>query len=196
MQASPAEVVEFWAGAGPEAWYDSNAEFDAEIRARFLETWEKVSTVDCESPAYEPWVATAETCLGLVILLDQFPRNMFRDQARAFASDKRARAVAKRAIEKGWDQRIGGPLQQFFYMPLVHSECLADQDHAVRLFKSRMSDATGNMLHARAHREIIRRFGRFPFRNAALSRATTGAEAAFLSEGGYRRILQDLQAAA
>ena len=191
--ARPIEVVDFWTGEGPGAWYEQNEDLDTRIRDRFQETWERISKADYESNALRPWFDTPVTVLGLIILLDQFPRNMFRGEARAFSSDARARKVAKKAVDKDWDMKIGGDLQQFFYVPLMHSECLEDQDRAVRLFMMRMDRAGGNLLHARAHREIIRRFGRFPFRNEAMGRNTTAAEARFLEEGGYGSILRELQ---
>lgn len=193
---SPAEVREFWTAVGPQGWYRQDDALDAEIREKFLDIWQTASTADCESKALEPWFETPEAMLGLIVLLDQFPRNMFRGDPRSFASDARARAVAKQAIDRGWDQRIEGEQRQFFYMPLMHSECLEDQDRAIRLFMTRMGHAPGNLVHAKAHREIIRRFGRFPFRNAALKRQTTQAEAEFLKNGGYGQIVQALQAAA
>jgi uncharacterized protein (DUF924 family) len=130
--------------------------------------------------------------LGLIILTDQFPRNMFRDSPRAFASDARALRIAALAINHAWDLRVAEPMRQFFYLPFMHSEMLTDQDRSVRLFKARM--ATGdNLLHARAHREVIRRYGRFPYRNAALGRISTPQEDVFLASGGYGAIVQELQ---
>ena len=137
------------------------------------------------------WLTYPSGTLAYIILTDQFSRNMFRDTGKAFASDKLARAAAKAAIAKGWDKRIDGMARQFFYMPLMHSECLSDQDRCVRLMKERMPDGgDANLVHARAHREVIRQFGRFPTRNKALSRAMTVPEAAFVDQGGYRRALE------
>jgi uncharacterized protein (DUF924 family) len=114
--------------------------------------------------------------------------------ARSFAADGIALAAAKLAIEKGWDQRIDPPARQFFYLPLMHSECLVDQDRAVRLFSSRMENqGTDNLLHAKAHREVIRQFGRFPYRNEVLGRETPKAEAEFLANGGYGATVRALQ---
>jgi len=123
------------------------------------------------------------------------PRNMFRDSCEAFATDRAALAAAKSAIAKGWDLRVDPPARVFFYMPLEHSENLSDQDRAVRLISERMGDPTF-LLHARAHREVIRQFGRFPHRNACLGRKTTSSEQAFLDRGGYGEILRELQEAA
>ena len=190
----PTDVTRFWLEElSPADWYRQSDELDQQIRDTFQETWTAISKKSCESPALEEWFASPEAMLGLVILLDQFPRNMFREDPRAFSTDKRARAVSKKAIEKRWDVRVPCPGRQFFYMPLMHSECLMDQDRAVRLLATRMEDGAGNLLHARVHREIIRKFGRFPYRNTALSRKTTEAEAKFLEEGGYKSILDELQ---
>ncbi len=140
------------------------------------------------------WLTYATGTLAYIILTDQFSRNMFRDTAKAFASDAMAKAAAKAAISKGWDRRIDGEARQFFYMPLMHSECLEDQDRCVRLFKTRMPESELNLLHARAHREIVRRYGRFPTRNAALGRASTNAEQRYLDDGGYGAIVEALKA--
>jgi uncharacterized protein (DUF924 family) len=122
---------------------------------------------------------------------------MYRGTPKAFSTDEAARSAAKQAIERGWDLRIDEPARQFFYMPLMHSECLADQERCVRLMMSRMPEIGAMILpHARAHREVIRRFGRFPYRNDALSRATREGEAAYLSEGGYGATIREIEAAA
>ena len=145
------------------------------------------------------WLTYPVGTLAYIILTDQFPRNMFRDTAQTFASDRHARAACKVAITRDWDQRISEPARQFFYLPLMHSENLVDQDRAVRLISARMErDSTDNLLHAQAHRDVIRQFGRFPFRNAALGRVSTEAEAAWLASGAYGaafRALRDAQAA-
>ena len=133
--------------------------------------------------------------MAYLIVTDQFPRNMFRGTGRAFATDGAARAAAKAAIAKGWDRRIDPPARQFFYLPLMHSECLVDQDRCVRLMMERMPDSEDNLLHAKAHRDVIRRFGRFPYRNEALARHDTGPEAAYLAEEGYGGTVRTLQAA-
>ncbi|AHM04919.1 Putative transmembrane protein [Roseibacterium elongatum DSM 19469] len=184
------EVLAFWQGAGPEKWYKKDDAFDAQIRAQFETLWEAAAGGALD----EIWATNAQGALALIVLLDQFPRNMFRDDGRAFASDDRARSIACYAIERGWDLRVDGPMRQFFYLPFMHSERLTDQDHCVRLMAERMA-GTDNLLHARAHREIIRRFNRFPYRNAALGRVSTDAERAFLENGGYGAILSEVQAA-
>lgn len=182
----PEDILAYWLDEiGPDGWYKGGADLDAEIRAKFETTWQHAM-----DGALSLWLTYPSGTLAYIILTDQFSRNMFRDTAKAFASDRLARAAAKAAISKGWDKRIDAPARQFFYMPLTHSECLSDQDRAVRLFKERMPNGGADHLgHARAHRELIRLFGRFPGRNSALSRKSTGAEAAFQADGGYRKAL-------
>lgn len=189
MDPRATEVLSFWTDAGPEKWYKKDTAFDAEITERFGALWEEAARGTFD----ESWGGDAQSALALVILLDQFPRNMFREDGRAFASDDRAHAVACYAINHGFDLKIDPPLRQFIYMPFMHSERLTDQDHAVRLFAERMPG--NNLLHARAHREIIRRFSRFPYRNAALGRRSSAREVAFMEEGGYGAIVRELEAA-
>ncbi|MCP3970504.1 MAG: DUF924 domain-containing protein [Rhodobacteraceae bacterium] len=190
--ATPDEILSYWLDeVGETGWYGGGEELDAEIRARFETDWR--SAVDGR---YALWLTYPGGMLAYIILTDQFPRNMFRDTARAFASDRMARAAAKVAISRGWDKKIDGMARQFIYMPLMHSECLVDQDRCVRLMKERMPDGgVANLQHARAHREIIRQFGRFPTRNEALSRHSTKPEAAYVDEGGYRKALEMVGAA-
>lgn len=140
------------------------------------------------------WINAAPTALALMILLDQFPRNMFRADPRAFATDAKVLGLAKDALEMGHDLSIQEPERQFFYLPFMHSEDLADQTRAIELIETRMPQTgQGNVIHARAHAEIIRRFGRFPYRNADLGRDMTAEEQAFLDAGGYGSVLRSLQ---
>ncbi len=132
---------------------------------------------------HDGWIATAEGALALLILLDQFPRNLFRDSGHAFATDGKALAIAKHAIGEGFDQEVEPDLRPFVYMPLMHSEDLGDQTACVVLFEA--LGAKTNLDFAKTHRDIIARFGRFPHRNAALGRATTPEEQGFLEEGGF-----------
>jgi uncharacterized protein (DUF924 family) len=187
MDATARELLDFWLKeVGSEGWYRADAALDARIRERYLDLWQAA-----RGGALAGWICAPDSCLALVILLDQFPRNMFRDDARAFATDARALAVAKRAVRSGLDQRIGLPDRDFFYLPLRHSEALADQEQDVRLVL--LNFGPGPILdHARAHRAVIRRFGRFPYRNAALGRASTRAEEAFLAAGGYRAAMAEV----
>ena len=189
--STPEEVLSFWLDeCEPKDWYVENAELDATIRTRFEPVWNKAM-----EGWLGQWMAYASGCLAYVILTDQFSRNMFRGTGKAFASDFAARAVTKIAINKGWDMRIDMPARQFFYTPLLHSENLCDQERCVRLMKERL-ESEGNLLHAKAHREVIREFGRFPYRNDALERKSTAAEQAYIAKGGYGFTVQGLQAQA
>lgn len=184
MHAMAQEILEFWLDeVGPDGWYDPDAALDARIRSRFEPAWQKA-----RQGAYHEWRAEARSSLALLVLLDQFPRNMFRDGPLAFTTDARALAVAKSAIARGHDQRIDPPARQFFYLPLMHSERVADQERSVRLFVMN-GGSEDNLTHARAHRDVIRRFGRFPSRNAALGRQTTAPERKWLDAGGYKAAL-------
>ncbi|MCL4158452.1 UNVERIFIED_CONTAM: hypothetical protein GTU68_021248 [Idotea baltica] len=140
------------------------------------------------------WLTYPSGALAYLILTDQFSRNMFRGSGDAFAMDAIAVAVAKQAIYKGWDLKIDCPARQFFYLPLMHSESLCDQDRCVRLMVERLEDAASNLKHAQAHREVIRQFGRFPYRNDALGRTDTRGEKAYSAAGGYGFTLRQLQA--
>ena len=188
--ANPDEILAFWLDeVGPKGWYGGGDELDAEIRDRFEGDYERA-----RDGALSLWLTYATGTLAYIILTDQFPRNMFRGSDKSFATDGIAKAAAKAAIQKGWDMRIDEPARQFFYMPLMHSECLSDQDRAVRLIMTRMPESgASNLLHAKAHREVIREFGRFPYRNDALNRATKPAEAQYLEQGGYGHTVRQLQ---
>ncbi|MCB1405035.1 MAG: DUF924 domain-containing protein [Rhodobacteraceae bacterium] len=188
LPARADEILRYWTDLGPEGWYAGGEALDAEIRGRFLDTW-----TEAARGAHLGWQSCPEGMLAYLVLTDQFPRNMFRGEARAFATDARARAVASRAWQHKIDLEIDEPLRQFFYMPFMHAESLFDQDRCVCLMVARLSGGPASALHARAHREIIRRFRRFPYRNAALGRETTPAEAEFLAAGGYADILRTLQ---
>ncbi|HRO10549.1 DUF924 family protein [Amaricoccus sp.] len=183
MYEGAREVLDYWLGIGPDGWYRGGEELDAEIRSRFGALWE-----EGRAGKLAQWRASPASCLALLVLLDQFPRNMFRGDARSFATDARALRVAKSAIQRRQDRRVGLPERQFFYTPLMHSEVLADQDQSVRMYLLNFG-REGLLPHAQAHREIIRRFGRFPYRNAALGRESTPEEVAFLAEGGYTTML-------
>jgi uncharacterized protein (DUF924 family) len=173
----PAGIVSFWREAGPKRWFAKDDAFDAEIRRRFLAAHEAAARGDLAG-----WEATPEGALALLILLDQFPRNMFRGSARAFATDPQARAVASRAILNGHDSHFD-EMRTFFYLPFQHSEDLADQERCITFYQA-ARDAEG-LKWAELHADIIRRFGRFPHRNAALGRTTTPEERAFLDSGGF-----------
>jgi len=175
---NPADVVTFWTEAGPKAWYKKKTAFDAEIRRRFEALHFAASRGELDG-----WAETAEGALALLLLLDQFPRNMFRGSPHAFATDPLARQVARAAVDRGFDQQVAPELRQFFYLPFEHSEHLEDQDHSVALCAA--SGDADLLKWARLHRDIIARFGRFPHRNASLARTTTEQEQAFLKSGGF-----------
>jgi len=178
MVARAAEIVSFWRDAGPDRWFTKDAAFDEQIRERFLGTYEAAAAGKLSG-----WEHSAQDALALLILLDQFPRNMFRGDARAFATDPLARAVAAGAIVRGFDSQVPGELRGFFYLPFEHSEDLADQERSVA-FRTAIGDAEG-LKWAEIHADIIRRFGRFPHRNAVLGRTTTPEEQKFLDDGGF-----------
>lgn len=175
---APEEVLTFWREAGPDKWFKRDPAFDEEIRMRFAATY-----AAAKAERLADWEATANSALALVIVLDQFPRNMFRNDPRAFAADAAARAVCERALTRGFDKQVAASEQSFFYVPFMHSEALADQERCIALYK-----AAGNedgLKWADLHADIIRRFGRFPHRNAVLGRTTTPDEQAFLDGGGF-----------
>lgn len=186
---TPDEVIRFWIDeVGEAGWFSSDAALDQRIHDGFLTTWEAAL-----SGCLTHWCATAEGALAFLILTDQFPRNMFRGEARAFATDALARDAARVAIARGFDLATEPPRRVFFYLPFEHSEEMADHHWAVALMEERMPEAhDGYPLHARAHRMIIAKFGRFPFRNAALGRVSSAEEQVFLNEGGYGAIVRSL----
>ena len=176
--ASAADIVTFWREAGPKRWFEKDDAFDAEIRRRFLATHEAAAAGKLSA-----WEQDAQGALALLILLDQFPRNMFRGSARAFATDPMARAIAAGALVRGFDARAPEGMRKFFFLPFEHSEDMADQERSIALNKA-AGDAD-DLKWAEIHADIIRRFGRFPHRNAALGRVTTPEEQAFLDGGGF-----------
>ena len=175
---NPADIVAFWREAGPKRWFEKDAALDEEITRRFLAAHEAAGAGKLAS-----WEQSADGALALLILLDQFPRNMFRGSARAFATDPLARAVAAGAIIRGFDSQVPAEMRGFFYLPFMHSEELADQERAHRVLQGRRRYRRIEM--GERHADIIRRFGRFPHRNAALGRVTTPEEQAFLDGGGF-----------
>lgn len=175
------DLLTFWLDeVGPEGWYAGGDDLDGLVRRRFARAW-----AEAKAGSFGLWLTSPDGALAYVILTDQLPRNMFRGTARAFEMDPNARAATRIAIGRDWDLQIAVPARQFFYLPLEHAENLVDQDRAVELFSERMPGDADLLLHARAHREVIRRFGRFPGRNAALGRADTADEAVWLADGGY-----------
>ena len=175
--ATADDVLAFWRDAGPSRWYRKDAAFDQAFRDRFLATHEAAARGELDA-----WLATPEGALALCILLDQFPRNAFRGSPRMFATDAKAREVARSALAKQFDRQVDGELRQFFIMPFMHSEERADQELCVRLAKDLPTDT---LRHAVEHRDIIEMFGRFPHRNAVLGREMSVEEQRFLDEGGF-----------
>lgn len=187
--SDPIEILDYWLGeVGPEGWYSGGEALDADIRDRFGDIWQAAA-----EGGLEHWVEGTVGTLAYLILCDQLARNMHRGTAQAFATDAQALAAAKLAVDQGWDLNAPEPERQFFYMPFEHSENPADQARAVELLTERLASDPEMALHARAHREIIARFGRFPFRNAALGRETTAVEAEFLAAGSYAAVINRLK---
>lgn len=172
------EIVTFWRDAGPTKWFARDDAFDAEIRTHFEPAHFAASRGEHGS-----WLGDAEGALALQILLDQFPRNCFRDSAHSYATDGLSRHYARRAIGAGLDQQVDRSLRVFLYLPFEHSESLADQNRAVNLIEG-LGDAEFTR-YAELHRDIIQRFGRFPHRNAALGRESTQEELEYLTSGGF-----------
>jgi len=182
MAAHPADIVGFWRSAGPKRWFTKDDGFDEAIRLKFEATHHAAARGE-----YDRWIETTEGALALLILLDQFPRNLYRNSPHAFATDPLARRVAAAAIERGYDRQAEADLRGFFYLPFEHSEDLADQAQAVELCEAqaRETGEEDDVKWAMIHRDIIARFGRFPHRNRALGRETTAEEQAFLDDGGF-----------
>lgn len=171
------QVIDFWKQAGPAMWFAKDAEFDRQFREKFLALHEAAMRGELQH-----WEASAQETLALLLLLDQFPRNAFRDSPRMYSSDGLARKIAHAAIDKGFDREIPLELRLFMYLPLGHSEELGDQERSVALSRGL---GEPNLSHATGHRDIIKRFGRFPHRNPILGRKMKPDEQKFLREGGF-----------
>jgi uncharacterized protein (DUF924 family) len=178
LAATPNDILTFWRNAGPPKWYARDARFDAAIRLKFEATHHAAARGE-----YDAWTETPEGALALLLLLDQFPRNLYRGSAHAFATDPKARVVARAATDLGWRREVEPPMRQFLLLPFEHSEDLADHDTGLALAED-LGDAEV-LKWMVIHRDIIVRFGRFPHRNPALGRITTPAEQTFLDEGGF-----------
>jgi len=175
MTESPQSIVDFWfSDAVRPLWFKSTAEFDNQLRDRFGMVWQ-----DAAAGKLDSWAESAEGALALVILLDQIPLNIYRGKARSFSTEAKAREIAERAIDKGWDTTLPDEQKAFLYMPFMHSETLADQDQAVVLYQA--AGLEDNLKFAQHHQDIIRRFGRFPHRNEILGRQNSEAEQAYLA---------------
>jgi uncharacterized protein (DUF924 family) len=178
MTKMAAEVVAFWSEAGPERWFARDDAFDTLFRDRFM-----TAHLAAAARAHDGWMDGAEGALALLLLLDQFPRNCFRGTGHMYATDPLARMFAERALAAGHDRATGEALRLFFYLPFTHAEDMTMQERSVALITPLGED---NARHARGHRDIIARFGRFPHRNPMLGRETTAEEQAFLDAGGFR----------
>ena len=170
------EVLKFWFDRDRKAWFEKNPAFDEEIRRRFQSLYELGAAGKLEA-----WKQAPASCLALIVLLDQFPRNMFRNTARAFNADPAARDAAHAIVERGWDGSMSIDERTFAYLPFEHSESPADQERSCELMKPLGEEI---FRYAQRHKEIIGRFGRFPHRNAALGRASTLEEIEFLKTPG------------
>lgn len=187
---APADILGFWFGLPGEPgfgqsrreWFAKDAAFDERIRSRFQDSVEAAL-----AGRLAHWMSSPEGVLALLILLDQFPRNLFRNQAKAFAGDQQARLLAEMALEQGWEKQYNALERVFLYLPFEHSERLADQERAVALFSALAAEHPGNdgfLDYARRHHEVIARFGRFPHRNTALGRDSTPDELDYLAQPG------------
>ncbi len=176
--ATPDEVLAFWREAGPDKWFSKDEAFDQACRDRFMATYEAAARGDLNE-----WELTPEGSLAVILLLDQFPRNMFRGQRETYKTDPVALMAADRAIERGFDRKVEPELRRFFYLPFMHSESLRHQERSVALNEALGEDS---IKWARHHHDIIARFGRFPHRNAILGRESTPEEEAFLQEDSFR----------
>ncbi|MGX1099830.1 DUF924 family protein [Amorphus sp. MBR-141] len=170
-------LLDFWWTAGPAAWFDGGAEFDAACEP-FRDLHDRAARGDLDD-----WEATPVTTLALLLLLDQLPRNLHRGSARAFATDTKALAIAERALSRGFDKAYPMPARNFFYLPFMHSEDLAMQERSLDLYRA--AGVQDTYFYALVHFDAVRRFGRFPHRNDVLGRETTEAEKAYLASGGF-----------
>ena len=187
--SAPQEILDFWFrsedeegyGEFREAWFTRDREFDREIRDRFEPVYEEAA-----GGGLDHWKSEAQSCLALIIVLDQFPRNMYRGDERMYAADEKAREAARHAIEHAYDRELSPYGRLFTYLPFEHSEELDDQRLSVELFRGLATEMGSEDLlgYAVRHLEIVERFGRFPHRNEILGRRTTPEEAEFLSGAG------------
>ena len=179
-RGEPAEalaLLSFWIEAGPAKWFDKSEHFDAAC-GRYAAAWE-----EARGGAFDHWAETAAGTLALLILLDQIPRNVFRGEARQFATDAKALTLARHAVRQGFDVTQPWPMRNFFYLPFQHAEDMSAQDEGLDIY--RRSGDQNAYYFALVHADAVRRFGRFPHRNEVLGRETTAAEAAYLATGGF-----------
>lgn len=183
------EILNFWFGSPEQPdygkpksfWFNKKPECDEELRIRFLTDYQKAATGHLDD-----WMNAPESCLALILLLDQIPRNIFRDTPEAFATDWEALSAAQHAVGQGYDKKLLTVQRWFIYLPFEHSENLEHQRQAVKLFQqlSNDLDSTSSIDYAIRHMRVIERFGRFPHRNAILGRASTQEEKEFLKQAG------------
>ncbi len=172
---TPESILEFWfSGEAPKHWFDSTRELEQLVVDRFLPVWQAATNGELAA-----WESTPQGALALVIVLDQFPLNMFRGRPESFSTEAQARQVTLRALEAGYDRELEGAQKAFLYIPLMHSESLADQELSVALYEA--AGLTDSLKWAYHHRDLIRRYGRFPHRNAILGRESTPEEIAYLN---------------
>lgn len=168
------DLVDFWFSERvAKYWFNSTAEFDNELRQLYESVY-----LDAKAGQHDNWLDTAMGCLALVILFDQLPLNIYRGDKKSFATEEKSREVAKHAIKQSYDQCLDEKQKAFLYMPFMHSENIEDQERSVKLFEN--AKLTGNIRFARHHREIVKRFGRFPHRNKILGRDSTDDELVYL----------------
>lgn len=175
MSESAQSIVAFWfSDTVRPLWFKSTPEFDNQLRDRFETLWQ-----DAAAGKLDSWAVNAEGVMALVILLDQIPLNIYRGKAHGFSTEAKARQIARKAIDKGWDTTMPDEQKAFLYMPFMHSESLEDQDLSVLLYQA--AGLEDNLKFAEHHHNIVRRFGRFPHRNAILGRKSTAAELTYLA---------------
>lgn len=175
---SPFDILDFWWKAGPPKWFQRSDAFDAEIRDNYLAAYQHAADGHLDS-----WCATPHGMLALILLIDQFPRNMFRDDPQTFATDGKALELAQLSLERGFHRAFPNPAKAFFFLPFEHAEDMPAQETSVDLFREH-TDEQG-LLYALIHLDVIRRFGRFPHRNKVLGRETTAEEQRYLDTGGF-----------
>ena len=178
MLKTPEETVAFWRDAGPALWFNGGQAFDARCREALLELHSSAARAELSD-----WAQHAVGALALILLLDQIPRNVYRGSAHAYATDPLARAAARQSLDRGHDQEFELELRSFFYMPFMHSEAPEDQELCVSIFRKVPESTSASW--AEHHCDIIRRFGRFPHRNALLGRKSTAEEEEWLAAGGF-----------
>lgn len=171
----PQDIIDFWfSDATRELWFNSTPAFDQQLRDRYQDTWRRARQGELDR-----WMQSADGCLALAIVLDQFPLNMFRNTAQSYSTEAKSREVARVALENHFDQAFDTDHKVFLYMPFMHSENLEDQELALKLFDQ--PGLESNLRFARHHRDIVAKYGRFPHRNEALGRESTGTEIEYLN---------------